>query len=413
MPDRIVLMLAYHFPPENAIGAARPYHFYKYLSQMGYRCHVITAADQETRPDLDSEYIPDPFMTQPREEIGWQLERAARKLLVPGGTGIRWSRLACRAAHAFLRSNPNAEVTIFSSYPPLGTHVAAFQLTRSSQLKWIADFRDPLADVPGHIGLTRFQQKLSRWLERTVLETATVTIVNTDAAAEKFRNTYPKQRNRIHLIWNGFDPEDRIERHLLPERDYQLVSHVGELYGGRNVSPLLESVSRLIEAGRLVSTRIRIRLVGPIESDSVPGPEFLMRARQQGWLELFPELVPQHEARRIAQDSDGLLLVQPQSAIQVPGKLFEYLRLGRPVLAFILPNTPIERILKQSGVVYRCAYADSSIQEMDNAVQSFIDLDKTADQANIWFEENFNAKKQTMTLDALIRSIHGRQRETT
>jgi Glycosyltransferase Family 4 len=412
MAERIVLMLAYHFPPENAIGAARPYHFYKYLSKMGYRCHVITAADQGTRRDLDAEYVPDPFVAHPRGGIGWQLERAVRKLLVPGAVGIRWSRLACQAARAFLRSNPNAQVTVFSTYPPLGTHLAAFQLTRNSGLQWIADFRDPLANVPGRTGLTKLQQKLSQWIERTVLETATVTIVNTDAAAENFESSYPNRRDRVHLIWNGFDPEDRIEPLPLPERDYRLVSHVGELYGGRNVTPFLESVSRLIEAGRLVASSVRIRLVGPVESTSVPGPEFLARATQQGWLELIPEQVSQHEARRIAQVSDGLLLVQPHSAIQVPGKLFEYLRLGRPVLAFILPGTPIERILKQSGVVHRCAYAGSSIQEMDNAVASFFDLHEDADPANTWFEEHFDARKLTEGLDALIHSIHGRQRET-
>jgi glycosyltransferase involved in cell wall biosynthesis len=412
MAERIVVMLAYHFPPENAIGAARPYRFYKYLSQMGYRCHVITAAEQQKRPDLDSEYVPDPFVTHPRDGAGWQLERALRKLLVPGGTGILWSRLACQAALAFLRSKPSAEVTIFSTYPPLGAHLAAFQLTRASKLQWMADFRDPLADVPGYVGLTRIQNKVSRRLERTFLKTAAVTIVNTDAAAEKLRNAYPIHRDRIHLIWNGFDPEDRIEPRPRPERDYRLVSHVGELYGGRNVTPLLESVSRLIDTGRLIASSVRIRLVGPIENTSVLRPDLLVRARQQGWLELIPEQVPQPEARRIAQDSDGLLLVQPQSAIQVPGKLFEYLRLGRPILAFILPNTPIERILKQSGVVYRCAYADSSTQDMDNAVQSFFDLHEGTGQANAWFEESFDAKKQTKTLDALIRSIHERQEET-
>jgi len=411
MAERIVLMLAYHFPPENAIGGARPYRFYKYLSQMGYRCHVITAADQGTRPDLDLEYIPDPFVTHPREGIGWQLERVVRKLLLPGATGIQWSRLACRAARGFLLSKPNAEVTIYSTYPPLGAHLAALLVMRKESIKWIADFRDPLSDNPGHTGLTRLQQELNRWLERTILKAATVAIVNTDALAEKWKNTYPNRRDRIHLIWNGFDPEDRIEPQLPPERDYQLISHVGELYGGRNITPLLESVSRLIEAGRLTAGGIRIRLVGPTESDCVPGPKFLLHAKQQGWLELIPEQVSPHDARQMAQDSDGLLLIQPHTSVQVPSKLFEYLRLGRPILAFILANTPIERILKQSGVAYRCAYAGSPPQEMDNAVHGFFDLEESADRANTWFEENFDAKKQTQVLDALIRLIHGRQGE--
>jgi hypothetical protein len=146
--------------------------------------------------------------------------------------------------------------------------------------------------------------------------------------------------------------------------------------------------------------------VGPIERDCIPPPEFLTRAIQQGWLEVLPDMVPKDEARRMAQDSNGLLLVQPHSTVQVPGKLFEYLRLGRPILAFILPNTPTERILRQSVVLYRCAYAGSSLQDMDNAVKNFFQPTEVVDRPNLWFEENFNAEKQTQELEAVIRSLH-------
>jgi glycosyltransferase involved in cell wall biosynthesis len=397
-------MFAYHFPPENAIGGARPYHFYKYLSRMGYRCHVITAAQQSTPSNPDFEYVCDPFPDV--RGIGWQLERAARKFLLPGAAGFRWSRLAYKAAWAFLCSHQGSEVTIFSTSPPLGTHLAACRLARNRQFKWIADFRDPLADDPGRIGLAKFQKSIYRWLERSILESSTITIANTDALADKLKKNYPSRRDHVHIIWNGFDPEDRVQPLPPPVNDRLIISHIGELYGGRNISPLLESVSRLIDTGRLAPTTIRIRLVGPVERDCIPPKEFLSRAIQQGWLEVLPELVSKDEARRMAQDSNGLLVVQPHTTIQVPGKVFEYLRLGRPILAFILPNTPTERILRQSGVPYRCAYAGSSIQEMDNAVQDFFQPVEAVERANLWFEENFNAEKQTRSLETLIQSLH-------
>ena len=42
----LVVLIAYHFPPDNAIGGARPWRFYKYLKRLGYECHVLTAARQ-------------------------------------------------------------------------------------------------------------------------------------------------------------------------------------------------------------------------------------------------------------------------------------------------------------------------------------------------------------------------------
>jgi glycosyltransferase involved in cell wall biosynthesis len=411
MTERIVVMFAYHFPPENAIGGARPYRFYKYLSEMGYRCHVITAADQGHLPTLDIEYVPDPFVTTHRRGIGWQVERAVRKLLFPGVAGFQWGRLACQAAGAFLLCKQNAEITIYSTFPPLGAHLAALLLARRNRLKWIADFRDPLSIDPAQAGFTKFQRRCHSWLEQFILSRADTVIVNSDALAGQWKSAYPDHRDRIHVIWNGFDPADRIEQTALPQRPYRLFSHLGALYGGRDISPLLESISRLIDTGRLVSGSLRIRLVGSISKDCIPGVEFLARAKHQGWLEIIDDHVPHHEARRMAQESDGLLLVQPHTAVLIPGKLFEYVRLRRPILAFILPDTPIERILKQSGATYRCVYAGDSFQEMDDAVQSFFNRKEEGSEANNWFEENFNAKKQTQALDALIRSMHERKGE--
>jgi glycosyltransferase involved in cell wall biosynthesis len=403
--ERFVLIFAYHFPPENVIGGARPYRFYKYLSRLGYRCHVITAAKQPSRPDNDFEYVADPLNIQPRQGIGWQAERMIRRILLPGGIGIRWSRMACQAAQSFVRLHPNAEMTILSTYPPLGAHLAAFRLTRRSGLKWIADFRDPLGNNPSHTYLKEYQQKLYRWLEQIIVKTADEVIVNTDAVAEALTIAYPNRRDHIQLIWNGFDPEDRIRALPLPQRDYQILSHIGELYDGRNVTALLESFARLIGNGRLLASRIRVRLVGAVHKNCLPQPEFLHRASTAGWLEFIPDRIPYREALAMVQSSDGLLLVQPHSTLQVPGKLFEYLQIGRPVLAFVLPDSPIERILKQSGVPYRCVYAEASPQEMDDAVEEFFRLKPDPSAPSAWFEHTFDAKRQTQVLENIIRSI--------
>src|SRR5205085_1918696 len=103
-------------------------------------------------------------------------------------------------------------------------------------------------------------------------------IANTDGAAERLRRMYPAWREKIHLIWNGFDPEARVRPLPLPAASRKIISHVGELYEGRDATPLLESIGRLIDSGRLSPEAIRVRLVGPVREGSVPGPEFLEKA---------------------------------------------------------------------------------------------------------------------------------------
>jgi glycosyltransferase involved in cell wall biosynthesis/O-antigen/teichoic acid export membrane protein len=74
----LVLIIAYHFPPDNAIGGARPHRFYKYLKRLGYECHVITAAQQETDTAADIQFVADPVRTHPGQGIAWQAERIVR-----------------------------------------------------------------------------------------------------------------------------------------------------------------------------------------------------------------------------------------------------------------------------------------------------------------------------------------------
>jgi len=406
MTKPLILIFAYHFPPENAIGGARPSRFMKYLSRMGYTCRVYSAANQAGRNNPNTEYVPDPFVTRPRLSLSWQFERAVRKVFLPSEVGMQWSYCASRAARKYLRAHPNTCVTVFSTFPPLGSHLAAWQLAQSEGLPWIADFRDPFPEASDHETIHPFRMRFYRWLERVTARKASAVIANTDAEMVRWQEKFPSLNGKVYSIWNGFDPEERVEPLPASSRDFRALSHIGELYGGRTATPILESIERLIASGHLSSRSICVRLIGPAEPGALPNKEFLDRARDAGWLDLVIHRIPQVEALQISRSSDGLLLLQPQSAAQVPGKLFEYLQIGRPILAFIQPNSPSERLLAQSGVPYRCVYPGSPPKAVDDTVAEFFNIPTMAIAANSWFEEQFNVEKQTRQLDAIIRSLH-------
>jgi hypothetical protein len=159
MTKPLVLIFAYHFPPEEAIGGSRPFRFMKYLSRMGYACRVFTAADQARGNNLNTEYVPDPFVNSPRRGHSWQLERAVRKVCLPGEVGMQWSYRASRAARTYIRAHPSPCVKLFSTFPPLGPHLAAWQLACSEGLPWIADFRDPFPEASEHKTDSPFQTR--------------------------------------------------------------------------------------------------------------------------------------------------------------------------------------------------------------------------------------------------------------
>jgi hypothetical protein len=406
MPDDLILMFAYHFPPENAIGAARPYRFYKYLRRLGYRVHVITAADVSGRPDLDAQTVDDPFFMRARQGIGWQMERAIRKALLPGAIGTQWAVHASRAAVRLIRNEPSTRTTVVSTFPPLGAHLAAYWVRRRLGVPWVADYRDPLTANPIYDDWSDFRKATCRKVERVFMGAADAVIANTDSARDRLVANYPARASHIHLIWNGFDPEQRL--HPLPSEsnDRLVVSHVGELYGGRDISPILHSIKRLSRNGRLETARLKVQLVGPTEESAIPDPEFMQAGEAEGWLSLTPERVPLSEAQMVVRKSDALLLVQPHSLLQVPGKLFEYLQTGRPILAYVPRNSPIERILQNSGVPHECIYTGSEAEEVDASVERFFNLNRVQSLPNRWFENEFNAENQSRKLSDLIQELH-------
>ena len=401
-------MFAYHYPPENAIGGERPFRFSKYLSRMGYTCRVFSAADQTGREDPNTESIADPFFVNPRHKLSWQFERAVRKVLLPGALGTHWCYQASNAAKRYLEKQPDTRVTLFSTFPPVGSHLAAWQLARSTNFPWIADFRDPMANESFAKSMNLFQRLVDQWFEKLLIRRADAVILNTSGALARWQEKYPHLRGKAHLIWNGFDPEDRLSPLPSSSGDCRVLSHTGELYGGRSATPILESIGRLIAAKRLPAGQIRVRLIGPMEREELPSQEFLDSARSHGWLELVAQKIPKLDALQIARSSDSLLLLQPQSSTQVPGKLFEYLQIGRPILAFVAPNSASQQLLEQSGVPYRCVYPGTCPARIDDIVAEFFHLPSVAVAANSWFEEQLSAEKQTRVLDAIIRTVHQR-----
>ena len=244
-----------------------------------------------------------------------------------------------------------------------------------------------------------------RTFEWLTLKRAHVILANTDAMQLLFQHRYRGLENKTHVLWNGFDPEDTISSYVIPERQRKVISHVGELYGGRSIRTVLHAMARLIESGRASSNSILVRQIGPAEPAELPDAAFLRAAISAGWLEIR-DTVPAKKARSMALDSDGLLLIQPHTAIQVPAKLFEYLRLGRPILAYVLRDSPAEHILQRAGVPFECIYPEMVAEQMNQRLLSFIAmLDGRLISPNHWFYETFEASHQVKRLNALICSL--------
>ena len=404
-----VILIAYHFPPGPEIGAVRPFRFYKYLTRMGYRCHVVTASAQTQTSD-DVIFLPDDLREvwegtgEQRKSFKAYQELLVRKVAFPGHIGIMWAFAAAARCHQLLRQFPGERFVVFSTYPPLGVIPAGLMAYLRDRLPWIADFRDPLGAGLGDEFTSNNQRFWNHQLEARVFRQASAVIANVDAAAEMWRKMYPRHARKLHVIPNGFDPEDVPRARHIPQRQQKILLHAGALYHGRNPNGILESLARLRAAGAPEASTAKIVLIGSVDAKTGMNQAVCEQGQREGWLELRPPVV-RAESQRLMEEADALLLVQPQSDVQVPGKLFEYICIGRPVLALVPRASAVEAILAKSGIPNVCLYADDALQAADQKLAEFLRVPNTPTPASDWFRTNFNAEEQTKQLAGIIETV--------
>jgi hypothetical protein len=238
---------------------------------------------------------------------------------------------------------------ILTTFPIASAVLIGWILHRLTGTPWVADFRDSMTepDYPRD----RSTWRVYRWLEQTTVRDASRLIFTASSAVRMYLERYPDlSPDRCSLILNGYDEEDF--RNLLPgptveSRPLRLV-HMGLLYPiERDPKPFFRAVSQLQRDGKLDAARVRIELrASGYESSYEP----MIRAEGiEDLVRLLPPL-PYGDALQNSANADGLLLFQAACCDhQIPAKVFEYLRLAKPILALTSDTGDTAALLRQTG----------------------------------------------------------------
>ncbi len=149
-----------------------------------------------------------------------------------------------------------------------------------------------------------------------------------------------------------------------------MLLHAGTLYGTRNPLPLMHAIARAIERGVLARDRFRLRLLGPVSL-----PVDLAAESRRLDLKDVVELVPRvsrTESLREMVSASALLLVQPVTTVSVPGKAYEYLAAGRPLLALAEESETAELVCA-SGIGVSIQ-PDAGVEAIEAALLKVIEI---------------------------------------
>lgn len=403
-----IILIAFHFPPDPASGAARPSRFYKYLPEFGYQPHVFTVSERAPSCFPNVTHVPSEAYAATRKTPIGIMELSLRKTFFKTDHAVLWAPPVKRAiANAMRQIDFKA---VISTFPPINTHLAGSWVNRRYKLPWIADYRDPLINNP-----FRQQSGLSAWTDRTLerrfVESASALLANTDIMLENWKKAFPRQAGKMKLLWNGFDPEDTAVSEPIAARNYRVLAHVGTLYGPRTPEPVLGSIQRLIDRGRIDGDGLRVRLIGhldPVIEQS--NAALLAGLKDRGILHLSQGMLPRDEAQRELKNADLLFLVDitEKRGYAVPAKLFEYIQMGRPILAYTDEGSPVDRILAKAGIPYQSIYRCESPDQVDEKILAFLSLPSDPVSPSQWYLDQFDGRRQTATLARILDSCIGK-----
>ncbi|HEY7390836.1 MAG TPA: glycosyltransferase [Bryobacteraceae bacterium] len=395
------ILLAYHFPPDNTSGVQRAARLAKYLPCHGVDLQVIASSHAGTDAvRRDTLYVPAPEL---HASAGWESLSRFVQRVVPYNERLEWMPHAVRAACRIADREPITAV--ISTSPPLATHLAALFLKARYRLQWIADFRDPLCGNPGRA--RGWARPYDLWLERAIFRSADSLVAVTDTVLDEWRARYPRWGEKMHLIWNGFDPKEAVRPLPVPPRHRRVLAHIGVLYRQRHPYKLVEALERLVSASRLDPAKLRLEFLGPIqERERFEAHAATASLLSRGCLEIRGELVPRAEANHAMATADFLLLIDivnlSGSSYTVPAKIYDYILMGRPILALTGRQSPVERILCGSGVPYVCVYHSDCGAAVEEKLLRLVELPSEPVAPSSWFLENFDGQRQAEMFAKLV-----------
>ena len=358
---RRALLLAYHFPPIGGAGVQRSVKFARYLPEQGYEPVIVTGpahetgdhwtpADDSLAADLSENLevlrVEEP---EPPAAGSWR-RRAHRWVGLSDPFAAWWTRGAIATG-----GRAGAVDLVCASMSPFESGAAAARLARELRVPWIADLRDPWALDEMLVYPSSLHRRLEQRKMARVLRSADAIVWNTEEAEASARSAFPELRDKpMAVITNGYDPADfdvpaeqrndevfrivhtgflHTELGRSQRQKERLRSILGGTVGGvdfltRSHVFLLDAVERLVRRGH----RIEVHLAGNLSGDDQAAISTDV-VRSRGYLS---------HAESIALMRSADLLFLPMHDLPVgrrarivPGKTYEYLGAGRPILAAV------------------------------------------------------------------------------
>lgn len=330
-----LLLFAWHFPPAINGGVYRPHSLARYAAKAGWRVTVLAGPLEETESAAGIELAQSlpPAVRVCRAPAP---STPSYRLIPKSGDGCFPEIItASEAALAACQDDPPSAV--LASGPPFHTFISAHFAAKRFRAPLVLEYRDEwCVHTPHFVDVTVFDRK---W-EKRLLRSASAIVFVTEATRDLYlASAKGLDSRKCFVVPNGWDPDefDRA-RAVAPPSSKQgqrfVISFVGTIGLHNNPSAFLARFQEVIAHSPSLRDRLLLRFTGP--KITAEGRRLLadFGDRFESSVELVDGVAKPAAIAEMRGAGALLLLLDPFYDASIPGKLYEYLAAGAPILVF-------------------------------------------------------------------------------
>jgi glycosyltransferase involved in cell wall biosynthesis len=383
-----VLFITYFWPPSGKASLHWPLYVIKHLPRESWEATVLTV-DEDTFSQRDESLLADvdPSMTilrtaandpftlyrrflgKPADALLIASETIATdntsfrhrlalwirmNLFVPDAR-VGWYFSAVGKASQYLRKHHFD--AIVSIGPPHSAHLIGKKLSKRFHIPHIPVLIDPWVDIAYYKGFRRSAPTLAldNYFERSVISHAAAVVYVTQSSREEYLKKYPGTLNKSHVLYWGYNEESFEGLQFGNDSGVEIrLLHAGNIFDFQNPISLWRNIADLANSGKKIS----LTFIGTVS----PGIRHSIEEHGLGNITKYRGFLPYCDVLAAMMDATHLLVCASEKR-HVPGKLFEYLRTGKKIIAFGDDNPEVSSIIADAdaGALFPYAYAGNDI----------------------------------------------------
>ncbi len=349
--DIPICWVTYYFPPMGMAAVQRMVKIPFYLSKFGWDIKIFTP-ERIGYNAYDNSLIEDCPCDVKRIKYFEPLNIFS-KVGIKQGTGTRKDFISFPDnkifwLHSLKRALNSSDCDIIiTSAPPFSVHISGLYQKRKGK-KWIAEFRDPYSG--GHLGkyFIPLYNSFAQRFESQIVHNADAIAGLTDGIIQNLKSRY-NRKDGMYVITNGYDEGD-FQNVKASSHSKFIFTYIGTLSRERSPLTFLEGFSTAVKRDKGFAENVEMRFIGKISGVDIKA---IANALNISNFLKIKDYIPHKEVIYEMMNSDALVIItssNPELKYVIPGKLFEYLRTGNPIIG-IFPEGSGKELLSKYGKV--------------------------------------------------------------